>query len=92
MEIKKLHFQPQHIYSLVGPKGCGKSTLLQIVALLLKPTFGEMIFQGEKVVWKKQALQRLRQDITLVHQAPYLFSRSVRHKMADYKQNPYLVG
>ncbi len=82
LEIKELFFQPQHIYSLVGPNGCGKSTLLQIVALLLKPTFGEMIFQSEKVVWKKQALQRLRQDITLVHQSPYLFSRSVRHNIA----------
>jgi tungstate transport system ATP-binding protein len=41
-----------------------------------------MVFQGQKVVWKKHALQRLRQDITLVHQSPYLFSRSVRHNVA----------
>lgn len=82
LQLEELEFQPRHIYSLVGSNGCGKSTLLQIVALLLKPTFGEMIFQGEKVVWKKQALQRLRQDITLVHQAPYLFNRSVRHNIA----------
>ena len=82
LQLEELHFEPQHIYSLVGPNGCGKSTLLQIVALLLKPTCGEIIFNGEKVVWKKQALQRLRQDITLVHQSPYLFSSSVRHNIA----------
>jgi len=82
LQLDELHFEPQHIYSLVGSNGCGKSTLLQIIALLLKPTFGEMTFMGEKVVWKKQTLQRLRQDITLVHQSPYLFSRPVRHNIA----------
>lgn len=82
LQLEELHFEPQHIYSLVGPNGCGKSTLLQIVALLLKPTCGEIIFKGEKVVWEKQVLQRLRQDITLVHQSPYLFSSSVRHNIA----------
>jgi len=82
LQVDELEFEPQHIYSLVGPNGCGKSTLLQIVALLLKPTFGEMIFQGEKVIWKKKSLQRLRQHITLVHQSPFLFSRSVRHNIA----------
>ena len=82
LQLEGLHFEPQHIYSLVGPNGCGKSTLLQIIALLLKPTCGEIIFKGEKVVWTKQALHRLRQDITLVHQSPYFFSSSVRHNIA----------
>jgi tungstate transport system ATP-binding protein len=82
LQVDELEFEPQHIYSLVGPNGCGKSTLLQIVALLLKPTFGQMIFEGEKVIWKKKSLQRLRQHITLVHQSPYLFGGSVRHNIA----------
>jgi tungstate transport system ATP-binding protein len=82
LQLEEICFEPRKIYSLVGSNGCGKSTLLQIVALLLKPTFGEMVFQGEKVVWKKKNLLRLRQDITLVHQSPYLFSRSVRHNIA----------
>lgn len=82
LQLKELDFEPNHIYSLVGANGCGKSTLLQIIALLLKPTFGEIIYQGEMVVWKKKNLQRLRQQITLVHQSPYLFSRSVRHNIA----------
>ncbi|ABA88180.1 tungstate ABC transporter, ATP-binding protein [Syntrophotalea carbinolica DSM 2380] len=82
LQLEELEFEPQKIYSLVGSNGCGKSTLLQIIALLLKPTCGQMIFEGQKVVWKKHDLQQMRLNITLVHQSPYLFSRSVRHNIA----------
>ena len=82
LQLEELDFAPHHIYSLVGSNGCGKSTLLQIAALLLKPTYGHLLFDGEQVFWKKQALQRLRQSITLVHQSPYLLNRSVRHNVA----------
>ncbi len=32
---------------IVGPSGCGKTTLLKLIAGLLKPNSGEMIFHGE---------------------------------------------
>ncbi len=82
LNIQELDFHPHRIYSLVGPNGCGKSTLLQILALLLKPTAGEIHFDGEPILWKKRVLQRIRRKVTLVHQSPYLFHRSVRYNLA----------
>ncbi|AKA72273.1 ABC transporter ATP-binding protein [Clostridium scatologenes] len=35
--------------SIVGPSGCGKSTLLNIIAGLLKPSFGEIYIDNESL-------------------------------------------
>ena len=35
------------IVSVVGPSGCGKTTLLKLLAGLLSPTAGEIVFEGE---------------------------------------------
>ena len=34
--------------SIIGPSGCGKTTLLSLIAGLIKPTEGEIIYDGEK--------------------------------------------
>jgi tungstate transport system ATP-binding protein len=82
LDIDELDLQPHRIYSLVGPNGCGKSTLLWILALLLEPNEGELYYQEEKVAWNNSNLKRIRQDVTMIHQAPYLFHRSVRSNLA----------
>ena len=35
--------------TIVGPSGCGKSTLLNIIAGLLKPSFGDVYIDNEKL-------------------------------------------
>jgi NitT/TauT family transport system ATP-binding protein len=36
-------------YSVIGPSGCGKSTLLDVVAGLVRPSAGTVIFEGRPV-------------------------------------------
>lgn len=45
----ELELQKGEFFSVVGPSGCGKSTLLDIIAGLIEPTEGEILFEGAKV-------------------------------------------
>ena len=57
---------------LVGESGCGKTTTGRIVLSLLRPTSGEVIFQGRNVHFlKKEELRRLRKEMQIIFQDPY---------------------
>lgn len=43
---------------ITGPSGCGKSTLLKIVASLISPTSGTLLFEGEDVSTLKPEIYR----------------------------------
>ena len=56
---------------LVGESGCGKSTLGKSIVRLLKPTAGQIKFQGTDITQMAQpALRPLRQDFQMVFQDP----------------------
>jgi NitT/TauT family transport system ATP-binding protein len=42
-----LDVQQQEFVCVVGPSGCGKTTLLRLLAGLLMPTSGQVLFEGE---------------------------------------------
>jgi putative spermidine/putrescine transport system ATP-binding protein len=55
--------------TLVGPSGSGKSTILKIIAGLLEPTSGKVLFEGRDVTW----LSPEKRNIGLVFQHYALF-------------------
>lgn len=82
LQIEKLALVKGGSYTLVGANGSGKSTLLKILAFLLHPQQGSLIFNGAVVGNRPRHLAQLRQQVTLVEQSPYLFSGSVYENMA----------
>lgn len=82
LQIEKLAIIKGGSYTLVGANGSGKSTLLKVLAFLLHPQQGNLIFNGSVVSSRPRHLTQLRQQVTLVEQSPYLFSGSVYDNMS----------
>jgi glycerol transport system ATP-binding protein len=65
----KMSFQAGGAYALLGPSGCGKTTMLNIISGLVKPSQGEVRFNGENVN-EKTPQQR---NIAQVFQFPVIY-------------------
>lgn len=48
IENLNLICEENQFLSIVGPSGCGKTTILSLIAGLIKPTDGEIIFDGNR--------------------------------------------
>ena len=49
LQIKHLQCHPGTIYGIIGPIGAGKTTLLKILSGRIKPSKGELRFEGEEL-------------------------------------------
>lgn len=54
-------FEDNKIYCIMGKSGCGKSTMLRLIAGLIKPQQGEILYNGTKV-------HTSNPDIFMMHQ------------------------
>ena len=57
---------------LVGESGCGKSTTARLLARLMEPTSGTILFDGQAITGLRgERLRKLREHVQIVFQDPY---------------------
>ena len=67
-----LDIYPGEILGLVGESGCGKSTLSRTILQLIKPTAGQVVFDGTDLTTLSPAdLRRQRRQLQMVFQDPH---------------------
>lgn len=76
---------------LVGESGCGKTTAGRCILGLIKPTSGEVIFDGINLSTKDKKQQKnLRKRMQIVFQNPYS-SLNPRMKIQEILTEPFIV-
>lgn len=60
---------------ITGPSGCGKSTLLKMVASLISPDIGVILFEGHDITTLSP--EAYRQQVSYCAQTPALFGDTV---------------
>ncbi len=71
-----LHVNKNSIYGLLGPNGAGKSTILKMFTGMLKPTNGEIFFDGH--IWTRNDLSRIG---SLIEEAPLYENLSAKENL-----------
>ena len=50
-----LSIKKNSVFGLLGPNGAGKSTILKMITGIMKPTFGEILFENH--LWTRKDLK-----------------------------------
>jgi tungstate transport system ATP-binding protein len=79
LNIDRLEIPQGAIVGVIGPNGGGKSTLLKLVGFVEKPSAGKILFKGKPA---EPFSPKVRQQVTLMPQEPFLLKRTVFSNVA----------
>jgi ABC-type proline/glycine betaine transport system ATPase subunit len=80
LRVDSLDIQRGETLTVVGPNGAGKSTLLLALARLLKPSHGDIIYNGKSLKQWDELIYRRK--ISLVFQSPLLMDMTVERNVS----------
>lgn len=80
-----LNIEKGKYVTVVGPSGSGKSTLMRILASMISPTSGDVLFNGQPI--NSFDPMQYRQRVSYAFQQPTLFGKTVK----DNLQFPFEV-
>jgi tungstate transport system ATP-binding protein len=80
LEVSSLEVRKREVLALVGPNGAGKSTLMLVIARLIKPETGKILFDGLPI--SEWSALEYRRRISFVFQAPLLLDMTVAENIA----------
>lgn len=76
LHIDELELVPGRIYGILGPNGSGKSTILRLLAGLIPPDEGHVLFEGQPLFPGAKGLA-LRRRIALASEKPVMFQGTI---------------
>ena len=79
--LDKMNFSVREgeMVALVGKSGCGKTTVLNLLSRLYDPQGGRILLDGVNI--GELTKDSIRNTMTVVNQAPYIFNMTVRENL-----------
>ena len=78
-------------FGIVGERGCGKSTVARLIAGLLNPTSGQVLFEGQEIsAYRGEALKAAHREVQIVLADPYS-SLNPRRRVGSMIADPFAI-